>query len=52
MDNVNNNFSNDRYNSPFNKAWFNKKHAHAQANGETRITQKQIILANETRKRS
>ncbi|MGG3737289.1 YpzG family protein [Aeribacillus pallidus] len=45
-------FSADHYISPFNRGWYNTKHAHHQVNGETSLTQSLIILENETRKRS
>ncbi|WP_456275025.1 YpzG family protein [Bacillus sp. AK031] len=40
------------YQSPFNQAFYNAKHAHSQANGHTTQTQDLIILERQTRKRS
>ncbi|RLQ92379.1 YpzG family protein [Falsibacillus albus] len=52
MANMKNNFSDNKYSSPFAKGWYNPKHSYAQVNGETKLTQKHIILEHETRKRS
>ncbi|MFC3885362.1 YpzG family protein [Bacillus songklensis] len=45
-------FYDNLYSNPFQQPWANPKHAHSQANGETRLTQDLIILKRETRKRS
>ncbi|WP_010170996.1 YpzG family protein [Bacillus coahuilensis] len=45
-------YNRSKYSSPFNKAFYNPKHAHSQANGQTQQTQDLIILENQTRKRS
>ncbi|MDR4887585.1 MULTISPECIES: YpzG family protein [Bacillaceae] len=45
-------YKRNEYNNPFQQAWANPKHAWAQVNGETRLTQNLIILERETRKRS
>lgn len=52
MANMKNNFYQNKYSSPFTKAFYNPKHAHSQANGQTTQTQNMIILEAETRKRS
>jgi hypothetical protein len=52
MANMKNNFNQNKYSSPFNKAFYNPKHAHSQANGQTTQTQDLIILEAQTRKRS
>ncbi|MEL3974002.1 YpzG family protein [Rossellomorea oryzaecorticis] len=52
MANMKNNFYQNKYSSPFNKGFYNPKHAHSQANGQTTQTQNMIILEAETRKRS
>jgi hypothetical protein len=48
----NSNKFDENYVSPFNQAFYNAKHAHSQANGNTVQTQDLIILKRQTRKRS
>ncbi|ABO65842.1 MULTISPECIES: YpzG family protein [Geobacillus] len=45
-------FYDNLYSNPFPQPWANRKHAHAQVNGETRQPLNLIILERETRKRS